>query len=65
MSPRALLMATRGSYNDPDAEAEPVLIEGDRATVTLTFDDGLEYTFDRTELLSNIEATAPAQSVAA
>lgn len=56
MTPRTLLTATRGSYNDPAAEAEPVLVEHDEQTVTLTLDDGEELTFDRGELRAALDA---------
>lgn len=51
--PRTLLMGTRGGPN-VELEAEPVLVEHDARTVTLTLDDGAELTLDRRELAAAV-----------
>lgn len=53
--PRTWLMATHDGPRT-DTEAESVLIEHDDRSVTLTLDDGDEWTFDRMELLRALDA---------
>ena len=57
MSPQTALTVTRGSFNDPTAEAELVLVEHDGRNVTITLDDGEELTFDHRELRAALDAT--------
>jgi nitrogen fixation-related uncharacterized protein len=52
-------MATRSNpFEDDEAEAEPVLVEMDDTSVTLTLDDGEELTFVLVELRDALDAEA-------
>ncbi|MGH2799336.1 MAG: hypothetical protein ACRDM0_17085 [Thermoleophilaceae bacterium] len=53
--PRTWLMATHDGPRT-DTEAESVLVEHDGQHVTVTIDDGDEWTFDRMELLQALDA---------
>jgi hypothetical protein len=54
---RVWLMATRSNpFEDVEAEAEPVLVEMDDTSVTLTLDDGEELTFVLAELRDALDA---------
>jgi hypothetical protein len=62
----AWLMATvlAPGASEEMADAEPVLLEADALTVTLTLDSGERITFDREELRLEIELAAEMRGVA-
>ena len=55
--PRALLMALCPDETG-EFESEPVLLEYDARTVTLTTDDGMELIFDLAELRQALDSAA-------
>jgi len=58
MSGPWLLIALRRAQGHTTPEAEPVLVEHDGTTVTLTLDDGAAIVLDERELLASLDQAA-------